>query len=68
MEPNDIRADRCGKAIDAYGDDLLESNLIDLLADARHWCDLNGQSFWELDRRAHRHYLTEIHTTERTNS
>ena len=40
---------------------------MDLLTDARHWCDLNGQSFGELDRRAHQHYLAEIHETKRSN-
>jgi hypothetical protein len=35
-------------------------NLIDLLANARHWCDENAESFWELDRQAHRHYLAEL--------
>jgi hypothetical protein len=36
--------------------------LIDLLADARHWCDRHGESFAALDRRAYQHYLTDIHT------
>ena len=34
--------------------------LIDLLADARHWCDRHGESFAELDRIAHVHYLHEL--------
>jgi len=45
---------------EGYGDDPSES-LIDLLTDARHWCDRNDQSFAELDRQAYQHYLTEIH-------
>lgn len=35
-------------------------NLIDLLADARHWCDDNAESFGELDRQAYQHYLAEL--------
>jgi hypothetical protein len=40
---------------------------VGLLADARLWCDLNGQSFAELDRRAYQQYLASIHheTTSR---
>jgi hypothetical protein len=49
-----------------YGDDP-QAVLIDLLADARHWCDAHGESFAELDRLAYRHYLAEVHqpTNER---
>lgn len=34
--------------------------LIDLLADARHWCDRHSQCYGDLDRLAHRHYLAEL--------
>jgi hypothetical protein len=40
--------------------------LIDLLADARHWCDQNGESFGDLDRQAYRHYLAELNETKRS--
>lgn len=46
--------------------DLPES-LIDLLADARHWCDANSLSFADLDRQAYQHYLAETEA-ERSNS
>jgi hypothetical protein len=39
--------------------------LIDLLADARHWCDQNGESFTELDRLADRHYIAELIEAQR---
>jgi len=42
---NQQRADRCQKAITAYSDDDDHSNLVDFLADALHWCHVNGQSF-----------------------
>jgi hypothetical protein len=35
-------------------------NHIDLLADARHWCDANAENFGEFDRQAYRHYLAEL--------
>jgi len=34
--------------------------IVDLLADIRHWCDLHGQEFAELDSRAYGHYTTEV--------
>jgi hypothetical protein len=39
------RIERCDRAIVAYNDDLPELNLIDLLADAMHWCQAKGQDF-----------------------
>jgi len=43
-----------------HGQGSPAENLIDLLADARHWCDRNGQNFGDLDRQAYRHYFAEI--------
>ena len=60
MEAKQARANRCGQAVAAYSDDLLESNLIDLLADAMHWCDFNGLDFHILLMRAGSHYLAEL--------
>ncbi len=60
MRTNRERALQSEKAIARYGDDLLESNLIDLLADAMHWCDGNGQSFHYLLAQACRHYIHEL--------
>jgi hypothetical protein len=45
---------------DDYDQDI-RTTLIDLLTDARHWCDRRGQSFAELDRQAYGHYLVELH-------
>ncbi len=39
--------------------------LIDLLADARHWCDQHGESFADLDRQAYQHYLAELDEARR---
>jgi hypothetical protein len=61
-----IRAAAFDNLLNRYGDDDPADRLVDLLTDARHWCDLHGQSFWEQGRRAHQHYLTEIQRTERS--
>jgi hypothetical protein len=53
------KALRCHEVIREYGDDLLESNLIDLLADAMHWCNAYGYSFERSLRQARRHYKDE---------
>jgi hypothetical protein len=39
------QASRCAEALQHYGADDPALNLIDLLADAMHWCDANGQEF-----------------------
>jgi hypothetical protein len=61
---NAERSNRFEAAMLALGD-LYEYELpmllLDLLADARHWCDAAGLSFAEFDRRAYDHYLHEIH-------
>lgn len=44
-ERNSGRIDRCERALSAYGDDIAESNLVDLLTDAMHWCGANGHNF-----------------------
>jgi len=64
MEPNHIRAARCGKAIARYGDDLPESNLIDFLADAMHCCDAEGMDFHILLAQACRHYVNELNDNQ----
>ncbi len=59
---NQQRAARCGRALKRYGtDEGPETCLVDFLADARHWCDREGEDFADLDRRAYRHYLAELH-------
>jgi hypothetical protein len=67
MKNNTIRAAAFAMLLEHYGDDDAVDRLVDMLTDARHWCDLNGQSFWKLDRRAHGHYLAEIHDNKRSN-
>jgi len=62
---NRKRAMRCLHAIAAYSDDDVRTNLIDFLADARHWCDQHGESYAELDRIAYQHYLAELFESRR---
>ena len=59
------RCDRIARLLRG-GQGSSSENLIDLLADAMHWCDLNGESFEALRRVAYQHYLTEIHNPERS--
>ena len=60
MPTNPQRADRADKAISQYGDDLKQSNLIDFLVDAMHWCDQNGEDFHISLAQACRHYIHEL--------
>ena len=58
---NAERAARLELAIMDYNDEYdAVANLIDLLADARHWCDTSGRSYGDLDRVAHAHYLAKL--------
>ena len=60
MQPNASRAKRCAEAVARYGDDMPEANLIDLLADAMHWCDHTGSDFHIALAQACRHYIHEL--------
>ena len=42
--------------------------LIDLLTDARHWCDRHGENFAALDRQAYQHYLEDLNQPERNDT
>lgn len=58
---NAERAARCEAALARYNDEWdTTANLIDLLADARHWCDRHRQCYGDLDRIANEHYLAEL--------
>jgi hypothetical protein len=64
---NADRANRCNAALTAYNDDYDNvANLVDFLADARHWCDVHGLSFGDLDRIAYQHYLEECSAERRS--
>lgn len=59
--PIEKRAKRFDNLLSDYGDgDASETCLIDLLTDARHWCDRYGLDFGKYDRLAYDHYLCEI--------
>ena len=61
MNPvNHTRAGRGHQAVTAYSDDDDFSNLVDLLADAMHWCDSTGQDFHIAFAQACRHYVHEL--------
>jgi hypothetical protein len=54
------RAERCRGALIAYPDFSLFTNLIDLLADAMHFCDQTGEDFHYALCIACKHYLAEV--------
>jgi hypothetical protein len=60
MTTNRERASRCEKVIEAYAADDLATNLIDILCDAQHWADQNGEDFHCLLAIACRHYIHEL--------
>jgi len=53
-------------AVEAYRDNMEEPDQLaaDMLADLRHFCDLNGLDFAALDRRGRIAYLEEIEEPE----
>jgi hypothetical protein len=57
---NHERAIRCQQAITAYSDDDPYTNFVDLLADALHWCHVNGHSFTDAFETAVIHYDAEM--------
>jgi len=57
---NEHRVVRADQTLKRYGKDLHESNLIDLLADAMHWCDATGVNFHWIMVQASRHYFQEV--------
>jgi hypothetical protein len=61
MTRNQQRARRFQSSLRHYdaGGDLRET-LVDLLADARHWCDRHDETYAKFDRQAYQHYLAEL--------
>jgi hypothetical protein len=60
LSHNDRRAMRVEHVLTWCKDwDTGREGLIDLLTDARHWCDRAGEDFARLDRMASQHYIAE---------
>jgi len=57
---NQERAVRCRQAITAYSGDDAHTNLVDFLADAMHWCHVNGHCFNDILDTARMHFEAEI--------
>lgn len=55
------RARRFRRALTTYNTAVFDITdcVVDLLTDARHWCDRHARSFAELDRLAYQHYVQE---------
>lgn len=60
MTNNQNRSNRFEEVVIVYGDDESDTNLIDLLADAMHWCDHTGRDFHIALAQACRHYIHEL--------
>ena len=60
MSNNKTRASRFDKVVAIYGDDASDTNLIDLLTDAMHWCDHTAGDFHIALAQACRHYIHEL--------
>ena len=58
------RSSKAAEVIAGYGEGDEGENLADLLTDARHWCDQQGEDFASFDRIAHQHYLAELNPIE----
>jgi hypothetical protein len=56
---NQERAVRCQEAITSYSDDDTYTNLVDFLADAMHWCHVNGHGFHDALDTARMHFDAE---------
>jgi uncharacterized protein YcgI (DUF1989 family) len=63
-ENNDLRADRCERALSAYSADDSFTNLVDFIADAMHWADSTGQDFHIAFAQACRHYINELNNQQ----
>ena len=60
LTDNGRRARRIDHLLAGFDDgNAPRESLIDLLTDARHWCDRYGHGFADLDRIAYQHYAAE---------
>ena len=56
---NQQRVDRCQQAITAYSDEDNYTNLVDFLADAMHFCHIQGHRFHDALNTAAKHFVAE---------
>jgi hypothetical protein len=64
---NSHRSRRIANVLRDYDTDSTDAGcLIDLLSDARHWCDRHGECFGDLDRIGHDRYLAELREARRS--
>jgi hypothetical protein len=54
------RVERCDAVLRHYGDDGVFTGLVDLLADAIHWCDATANDFHYALALAGKHYIAEL--------
>ena len=58
------RASQFESVLMSYAPNDAFTNLIDLLADAMHWCDATGQDFHIAFAQACRHYVHELNNEQ----
>lgn len=63
MFTNDDRASRFAALLPHYPEDE-RTNLIDLIADAMHWCNQHGEDFDRILRTAEMHFEAEVNGDE----
>jgi hypothetical protein len=54
------RVVNCQAVLDRYSDDCAFTGLVDLMADAMHWCDAHGQDFHYALCLAGKHFIAEL--------
>ena len=59
------RVNQCHKAISRYGTDDQQTNLINFLTDAMHWCDYTQEDLFFVLAMACHHYMNEIDPNKR---
>ena len=58
------RVQRCQSALVRYSDGGPLISLIDILADAMHWCDANGEDFHYALCVAGKHFIAELNDSQ----
>jgi hypothetical protein len=54
------RVERCDAVLRRYTNDGVFTSLVDLLADAMHWCDATANEFHYALALAGKHYVAEL--------
>ncbi len=61
---NERHAATFEKVIETYGTDSRQEILVDLLTDAMHWCDANGEDFHYALCVGGKHFIAELNDSQ----